>query len=108
MTTSPFQALKLWIMHASGLSRDALHVYVGLLVFFVACGVFRKHQRSLWPLLLVVVVACLGELLDMRDDLRMVGSWRWQASLHDVLNTCFWPSVISVLIRLRLPPWSRS
>lgn len=108
MTTSPFQALKLSIMHVSGLSRDALHVYVGLFVFFAACWWFRKHQRSLWPLLIVVLVACLGELLDMRDDLRIMAGWRWQASLHDVLNTSFWPAFITLLIRLRLPPWSRS
>lgn len=108
MPTSPFQALKLSIMHASGLSRDALHVYVGLLVFFAACWWFRKHQRGFWPLLIVLLVACAGELLDMRDDFKMLGAWRWQASLHDVLNTCFWPAVMTLLIRFRLPPWSRS
>lgn len=107
MTTSPFQALKLTIMHATGLSRDALHVYVGLIVFFAVFWWFQERARVWRPLLVVITVACLGELLDMRDDFGMLGSWRWQASLHDILNTAFWPFVMTVIIQFRQAPWRR-
>jgi hypothetical protein len=49
--------------------------------------------------------ACAGELLDMRDDLRLLGHWRYMASLHDVINTMFWPTVLALLARLQ---WLRS
>ncbi|WP_169728616.1 hypothetical protein [Comamonas composti] len=48
---------------------------------------------------LAVLAACLGEALDMRDDLQSLGHWRWRASLHDIANTCFWPLAIHLLLR---------
>lgn len=51
-------------------------------------------MRALPPLLIVVLVACIGEVLDMRDDISSPGYWRWAASLHDIVNTSFWPFVL--------------
>lgn len=99
METSAVQAAKLAIVGATGLSKDTLHVYVGLTVFLVSTWVLRKHVRSVLPLLIVVLVACVGEMLDMRDDIHSLGYWRWGASLHDVVNTSFWPFVLYVLLR---------
>ena len=99
METSTVQLAKLIIIQASGLSQDALHVYVGLAVFLVAAALLRRPLRSIVPLLLVVIVASVGELLDMRDDIVSFGYWRWGASLHDVLNTLFWPTVLFLLAR---------
>jgi hypothetical protein len=99
METSAVQAAKLAIVGATGLSKDTLHVYVGLTVFLVSTWVLRKHVRSVLPLLIVVLVACAGEVLDMRDDIHSLGYWRWGASLHDIVNTSFWPFVLYVLLR---------
>lgn len=99
METSTVQLAKLIIIQASGLSKDALHVYVGLAVFLVAAALLRKPLRSIVPWLLVLIVASMGELLDMRDDIVSFGYWRWGASLHDVLNTLFWPTVLFLLAR---------
>jgi uncharacterized membrane protein YczE len=105
METSAIQSLKLVIVHSVGLSKDALHVYVGLVVFFVACGLLRKRKGLATPLLVVVLVAVAGEMLDLRDDLGSLGHWRWAASVHDIVNTVFWPAVMAGLARLGVSPW---
>jgi hypothetical protein len=87
--------IKLAIVELTGLSKDTLHVYVGLGVFFAVAAVSRKRLRSISPLLAVLAVAIAGELLDMFDK----SQWRLLESLHDMLNTLFWPTVIWLLAR---------
>ncbi len=99
METSTVQAIKLAFVSGTGLGKDALHVYVGLTVFFVTAAVFRRSVRSIAPWIAVLVVAVVGEIFDMRDDVASLGYWRWRASLHDVLNTLCWPTVIMMLLR---------
>ncbi len=99
METSTAQAIKLAIVQTTGLPKDALHIYVGLTVLLTVAAILRKPLRSIAPWLVVLIVALSGELIDMRDDIASLGYWRWGASLHDVLNTIFWPSVILVLAR---------
>lgn len=102
METSTTQLLKLWLMHSIGLSRDALHIYVGLIVFFASAFVLRRQIGTWLPVLAVALVAIVGELFDLRDDLNTFGYWRWYASLHDIVNTLFWPALISLLAHTRL------
>lgn len=87
--------IKLAIVELTELSKDTLHVYVGLGVFFAVAAVSPKRLRSIIPLLAVLAVAIAGELIDMRDQ----GQWRLLESLHDMLNTLFWPTVIWLLVR---------
>ncbi len=101
METSLVQSLKLTIVELIGLSKDALHIHIGLGLFFIIC-IARPHlKRTFVPLLAVTAVACLGEILDMRDDMQSFGYWRWEASLHDVINTLFWPSVMTLYFQFR-------
>jgi cell shape-determining protein MreD len=106
METTTFQALKLSIIAASQLSRDALHIYVGLATFVVAALVFRRSIRSWLPLLAVLVVAMVIEAVDLRDDLLTRGRPRWLASTHDLLNTMVWPTVLFLVARTRR--WARA
>lgn len=99
MTTSAVQAAKLAIVAFTGLAKDALHIYVGLAVFLLILALWPGSRRTWWPLLLVLLVAVGGELLDLLDDLASLGYWRWGASLHDVLNTAFWPAALSGVMR---------
>ncbi|WP_298213587.1 hypothetical protein [Acidovorax sp.] len=99
METSTVQAAKLAIVAATGLSKDALHVYVGLTVFLIVAAISKKSVSSWRPWLAVLLVATFGELVDMRDDLLSLGYWRWSASLRDIVNTAFWPTVLLVLAR---------
>lgn len=97
--TSAFQSLKLDLIAVLGLSKDALHPHVGLLLLFAAAGLWRRPLRSPWPWLTVLTVALAGELLDRRDDLASLGYWRWQVSLHDLLNTLLWPTLLTLWAR---------
>jgi len=97
--TSFVQALKLDIVGFTGLSKDALHIYVGLGVWLLAAALFRRSITSLRPWLAVFVVACVIEGFDAFDDWVQLGRWRWKASLHDVVNTLFWPTVLALLAR---------
>ena len=100
METSAVQSIKLAIVTATGLSKDALHIYVGLAVFLAAAVVLHKPLRSIVPWLVIFAMAIAGEVLDMRDDIASLGYWRWGASLHDVLNTLFWPTVLLLIAKL--------
>lgn len=90
---------KLALIAATGLSKDALHVYVGLAAFVTVALLSRRPVRWLLPWMAALVVASTGEIVDLRYDLSKFGSWRWWASLHDVLNTMFWPTVLALLAR---------
>jgi hypothetical protein len=89
-----------------GLSKDALHIYVGLTLFFLVAFAARKKIGSATPFIAVLLVALLGEAVDAYDDVRSLGIWRWRASVHDVLNTIAWPLVISLIARTRVFPKS--
>ncbi len=97
METFAVQSIKLAIVELTGLSKDALHIYVGLAVLLAVAIVSRRPLRSIVPLFAVLAVGIAGEIVDMIDDLLSLGHWRWEASLHDVLNTLFWPTAIWLL-----------
>jgi hypothetical protein len=99
MVTSAFQNAKLEVVATLGLSKDALHIYVGLLIFFASAAILRKSLRSFLPLVIVLAIAMLAEAFDARDDIADLGHWRVSASIHDILNTMFWPTILCVLSR---------
>ena len=96
METSAYQNLKLIILDVLSLSKDAIHIHIGLLVFFLAVVLWRRGQLDILALLPVFLVAGGMEVLDLRDDLESLGYMRWSASLHDLINTVFWPTLIVI------------
>jgi hypothetical protein len=92
-------ALKLDVDGFTGLSKDALHIYVGIGVWLLAAALFRRSITTLRPWLVVLIVACGIEAFDAFDDWVQLGHWRWRASLHDVINTMFWPTLLALLAR---------
>ena len=99
---SLFQEFKLNAIALTGLSRDALHIYIGLGTFLLVAAALRKPLRSLVPWAAVLLVAVAAELVDMRDDVASIGQWRIGASIHDIVNTLFWPTVLLILMRSRV------
>jgi hypothetical protein len=96
---SDFQQLKLRILDLVGLSKDAVHMHLGLLVF-VAILVIARGRKALWLAWLGAAAVALGiEILDLRDDRAHFGRFRWAGSLHDVLNTLLWPTILALLAR---------
>lgn len=96
---SALQATKLWLVHHVHLAKDALHVYVALIVLFGSALTFGWRLSSWRPWLLVAAVAVAGEAWDLRDSLVYHTPIVLGANLHDIWNTLFWPTAILLLAR---------
>ena len=96
---SVFQETKLLLIDTVGLSKDALHIYVGLIVFFGTALIFRLPLRDIRPWCAVLLAAMLGEAWDIYDTAVIDAPQVYAGNWHDLWNTMFWPTVIVVLAR---------
>ena len=94
-----YQEFKLRVVELTGLSKDAIHVYVGLFVFFSFIAVARKGKVEPIALIPVLLVAVSMEIVDLYDNYRTMDSMYWGNSVHDLVNTAFWPVVIVLLVK---------
>ncbi|MFT5580593.1 MAG: hypothetical protein ACI9WS_003360 [Paraglaciecola psychrophila] len=101
MDTSHYQMAKIHIMNFLPLSKDAVHIYVGLIVFLGAVILWKKGRMLPACLIPVLAIACGMEVFDLIDDWRAFGYPRWSASIHDIVNTVFWPVAIVALVKIR-------
>ena len=102
MDTSFYQSLKLTIISIVDLSKDAIHIHIGLIVFFLFVVLWKKGRFEMICVLPVLVIACLMEAFDLRDDLNSLGHMRWSASVHDIVNTVLWPVVVAFLAKVKV------
>jgi hypothetical protein len=96
---SVFQETKLLLVDTFGLSKDALHIYVGLIVFFGTALLFRLPLRDIRPVLAVLLAALAGELWDIYDTAAIGAPQVYAGNWHDIWNTMFWPLAIMLLAR---------
>jgi hypothetical protein len=96
---SVFQEVKLELAETLAMSKDALHISVGLSVLLLAAALFRWPLRSWKPLAAVFVTAMAGEVWDFVDARRDGGSGDLWANWHDLWITCFWPVIVFLLAR---------
>ena len=100
---SEYQDAKRVIVSILELSKDSIHMHVGLIVFFLAVVLWKKGSIEVRCLIHVAIVASLMEILDLRYDYISLGYFRLNAitaSIHDLINTTFWPVVIVVLAQM--------
>ena len=70
---------------------------------FILTVIAWNRGRISWLCLLPVFIAAFAmEVLDLRDDYRSLGYFRLSASVHDVINTVLWPSIVVFLARVGL------
>lgn len=91
--------VKTWLQSASGLERDALHIYFAVAGQMIAAAIFRRPLSDWRPLLAVLAAALANEALDL-----IYAQWpdrllQYGESVHDVINTMLLPTVIMVLLR---------
>jgi hypothetical protein len=101
---SPYQQLKGQILSVVGLSKDAVHLYIGIGCFLLSILVLRFAPTAYRSLALGLLFSFVMEALDLRDNVRYRETTRALASLHDVVNTNLLPYLIVVALRLRLGP----
>ncbi|MBA2056301.1 hypothetical protein H0262_00140 [Psychrobacter cryohalolentis] len=93
-----FYLFKNGVVSATGLEKDALHIYVGVSVYLLSIillrPIFKKYSiRAFIALIMVTCIALLGEYLDNRQTITELGlagieSAELMASIHDIINTC--------------------
>ncbi|MBE0577917.1 hypothetical protein [Devosia sp.] len=79
------------------LSRDALHIHIGLGIYVAAMLAFRRGPASIVPWLVVLAAQLANELLDGIHhgtlDIDISGA------LRDIGNTMLWPTVVLLVAR---------
>ncbi len=101
------QLAELWISYKTqlvgfvGLSNDAMHVHISLLILMVSGVILRRRPDSVWCWIIVLCAELFNEFADLRG--LAPGEASIEASVHDIYNTMFWPTVIVVLGRFLFP-----
>ncbi|QQR40080.1 hypothetical protein [Devosia rhizoryzae] len=80
------------------LSRDALHIHLGLGIYLVAMLLLRRGPTSWLPWLVLLAFELFNELLDTwhhgQIQVDVLGSTK------DILNTMLWPTLLLIAARL--------
>ncbi|MGH6693688.1 hypothetical protein [Sphingopyxis sp.] len=100
---SLFEARKVSVIDATGLDKDALHIYFGLAVFLAVRLVWRWRGGWVVAWLVVLAMACGGEWLDVTAELGRSAIQPDAAHWHDIWNTMFWPTVLLLFGRWLQP-----
>jgi hypothetical protein len=96
---SSLETAKLFLVEATDLSKDALHIYVGLGVMLLVVLAFRRSLADWRPLAAVALAALAGELWDLFDTWMHGRTPRLSLNWKDVWNTMFWPAILFGLAR---------
>ena len=88
------------LLEASGLAKDAWHIYFALFIQVAAALALRVPLSSWRPWFWVLGIELLNELLDiiLTDDV-MFQTWQLEGARHDVLNTMALPTALLLLCR---------
>ena len=92
---------KLMIEHASGISMDALHVLVGVLLQLLFAAVLRTSLKSWWPWLVLLALLLMNEAGDLWVERWPVPAMQFGEGLKDVALTMLLPTVLLLAARLR-------
>lgn len=92
-----YDALIRWIGDGTGASDSLLHVHAGLAVLLLARIVSGRSLATWVPFAVVCIAELANEILDRINH----GSWLWNDTFFDVINTLFWPFVLMVGLRIR-------
>lgn len=94
-----FETRKMSIIEATGLGKDALHVYFGLALFLLVRLAWRGRGGWIAAWLAVLAMACGGEWLDLTAEYGRSTIQPDDAHWHDIWNTMFWPTVLLLVGR---------
>lgn len=95
-----FYNFKMALVQWSGLSRDALHIYIAMGLFLLVRLIWRGRFGTLAALLVVAGAALTGEWLDHRMEAAIWMPCDPQEHWRDLWNTLFWPAALAAVL-----PW---
>lgn len=96
-----FEANKVYMVQYSGLSRDALHVHIGIALYFALVFLLRRQAGSWVPALVVLGLCLLGEVFDIIHVIELGQHQKPFENLHDIANTMAWPVIFTLFARWR-------
>jgi hypothetical protein len=91
-----YHSLILWIGDGTGLPDSILHIHAGMAVLLLARLVSGRSLGTFIPFLFVVLAEGANEVLDY-----LAYGWRPTDTYLDIVNTLFWPFVLSLAVRMR-------
>lgn len=94
------QQLKAFIQGFTFLSRDALHIYGGLIFYLAWRLIFRNKYRML-PLFIIAAFTLINEGFDLHYYHEKLGYYRYTAGLADFFNTLFVPVVLHLSLNFQ-------
>ena len=92
---------KTWLVDHVGLTNDAMHIHIALLIMMTTAVILRKRPDSFLPWLAVLIAELFNEYADLVGD--APGEATIKASLHDIYNTMFWPTLLLLIGRWLFP-----
>lgn len=98
--TSLYNALKTDLADLLGITKDALHIHLGLAIFALIIVIFRRSPGSVLPWLGVLAFELANELLDIFHWHEGAFSFEIGDAFKDVANTMFWPTVAMLAFRI--------
>lgn len=99
---SAFLNAKIELVAVTGLSRDALHIFVAMALFLVVRLLIRGTRGSLVALVVVLMAALAGEWLDHQAEIMLQRECDRVEHWRDIATTLFWPAVLTITL-----PWLR-
>ena len=94
-----FQAAKIDVVELTGLTKDALHVHIGVIAFLALCLLLRRRAWDWPPLLAVLLLTLAGELVDMLTRIARGNPMVLFDHVHDLVNTMVLPTLIFIVVR---------
>lgn len=98
-----FEARKFSVVEATGLDKDALHIYFGMALFLTVRILWRWRGGWVAAWFAVLAMACAGEWLDVTAELSRSAIQPDAAHWHDIWNTIFWPTILLLVGRWLQP-----
>lgn len=99
--TVDWYQLKLFAQHSTGISMDALHVILGILLQLAIARLFKSSVARPLPLLAVLVLELINEINDFRVEQWPEPGMQFGEAAKDVILTMFVPTLIFLVARYR-------
>lgn len=107
---SEYQLLKRQILEVLPLSKDAIHIYIGVACLLISIFALRLAPSAWRALLLGFAASLVMEGFDLRDNVHYPTTVRIVEAARDLINTNLAPFLFVMVTRLRLgspPPRAR-
>jgi hypothetical protein len=95
-----YNTLKTDLATFLGISKDALHIHLGLAIFVALVLVLRRPLSSLIPWLGVLAFELVNEAMDIFHWHEGAFSFEIGDSLKDLINTMIWPTLIMLAFKV--------